>query len=103
MADIKESLELIADFLENFYRDEPDDIVAAKNAVWAGVDDRQRVWRISRAFRDVLDGELPDGVLREIIISHAKRDVWSDAEAQEYLQKIYEDTYLGDVLGFDDE
>ncbi len=101
MADIKESLHLVVQYLLNFYHDEPDDIAAAKHAVWANVDNRREVWRLSRAFIDLFSTPLPDETLQNIVVGVAKRDVWSDDEAMMFLRKIYEESCLNDVAGFD--
>jgi hypothetical protein len=103
MTDIQESLQLVSGYLASFYRDEENDSTAAKNAVHAGVNDRPYIWRLSRAFREVLGATLPDGTLQRLVVTVARRNVWSEDEAREFLQKVYDDAYLDDVAGFDDE
>lgn len=103
MADINESLQLVTSLLAEYYRDEPNDTTAAMHAIHAGVDNVRHFWRLSRAFREVLSASLPDGTLQNLVVKVARRVVWSDHEAREFLQKVYDDTYLNDVAGFEEE
>ena len=104
MASINKSLLLVNDYLKSFYQNEPNNITSAKNAVWAGINNRQYVWHVSNAFREVIGStEISDGTLQDLVVKVAKRDVWSEEEARQFLQKVYDDTYLDDVAGFDDE
>jgi hypothetical protein len=99
---ITDSLKIVADYLAQFYKDEDDDIQATLQAVRAASKDREYRWEVAKAFKAVMDADLGKGVLTQLVIDNAKRDVFSDEEAMQFLRSVYEDNYLYDADDMDE-
>ena len=97
-----EPMEIVAGYLARFYKDECNDITAAKNAVWAAVEERRQQWKVRCAFRRIMDAAFPEGTLTRLVVENAKRNVWSDEEAREFIRQVYEDTYLDNAVDYDE-
>jgi hypothetical protein len=93
---------MVAGYLDSYYRDAPNNIVAAEKAVEALSTDIHRHWEVCRAFRWVVDGEHLPGELMQLVVQGGGHDVWSDQEALAFLRKVYDETYPNDAIDFDE-
>lgn len=100
---IRDSVEIVGDYLARFYHEEPSDVVASTKAVKSltGMFDSER--EISNAFLIILSAQLPNNLLKEIIQNKANRYVRNDDEARTFLEKIYYENSLDCVIDTDDE
>lgn len=96
------ALARVRDYLERFYRDEPDNAVASDNALLAlGPDWRER-WNTAQAFRVVTRAAFPPGVLKELVDRSARRLVRDDEQAREYLREMYALSSLDTAVNYDE-
>jgi hypothetical protein len=100
-ADREAAFALVKAHLERFYRDEPNNDIAADNALLALANWRER-WKTSVAFRIVIGSEFPLGALKELVLRSANRLIRDDSHAREFLQKIYSLSSLDAAVNFDE-
>ncbi|GLY94147.1 hypothetical protein [Actinoplanes sp. NBRC 103695] len=85
-----DALSRVRAFLESFYRDEEFEDRGTTNALRGESADRQERWRNAQAFERVLAADLPEGTLQQLVFRSAGRDVLSDEEAREFLERVYD-------------
>ncbi|RKH38978.1 hypothetical protein [Corallococcus llansteffanensis] len=96
------ALSRVRSYLERFYRDEPDNVVASNNALLAlGPDWRER-WNTANAFRLVTRAAFPPGTLKELVDQSAHRLIRDDGQAREFLQEMYALSSLDTAVNYDE-
>ncbi|RKH09349.1 hypothetical protein D7V97_16845 [Corallococcus sp. CA053C] len=92
----------VRDFLERFYRDEPDNIVASDNALLAVGPDWREHWNAANAFRIVTRATFPPGTLKELVEQSANRLIRDDGQAREFLLEMYALSSLDTAVNYDE-
>ena len=91
--------ELVAAYLRTYYRDQPNDDVAATAAIRAYIGRHREEWTLACAFRSVLAAELPAGTLTSLVTDNAGREMEDEVEARAFLQAVYDGNSM--ELAFD--
>ncbi|MGH7928298.1 MAG: hypothetical protein ACREQV_10930 [Candidatus Binatia bacterium] len=84
-------VQTVRSFLREFYFDEESADRAASGALRAYTGRRQEHLRVASALKYILDTQLPDGLLQQLVWTSANRDVLTDAEAREFLERVFDD------------
>lgn len=96
------ALERVRSFLRRFYFDEEWEADGNIKAISAERTDRQERWRNAQAFERVLDADLPTGTLQQLAVQAANRDVLTDEEAREFLERVYDGNAFDVAVDFDE-
>jgi len=96
------SIEVVSEFLSRFYHEEPNDLLAATNAMKAmkGMFDYE--WAIATAFKDLLQNPQPPNTLKNIVKEWANRHARNDEEALNFLLEVYDNTTLEAAIHLDE-
>ncbi|GGM53082.1 hypothetical protein GCM10011608_42440 [Micromonospora sonchi] len=101
---ITATLERVRAFLERFYHAEASDDRAASAALQASLgDDPQERWRNAQAFGRAIDAELPAGELQQLVFRASGRNVLTDDEAREFLERVYDDNAFDVAIDYDED
>lgn len=97
----KTPLETVGDFLVVFYHEEPNEIVAATDALAQMTLDLKWQTEIAKALKQLLATPLPDGTLTALVQEKANRFVRDDAEAKDFLLRVFANNNLASSLDED--
>jgi hypothetical protein len=97
----KSPRETIGDFLVVFYHEQPDEIVAATDALAQMTIDLDWQAKIAQALKHLLATPLPDGTLATLVQEKANRFVRDDAEARDFLLRVFANNNLASSLDED--
>lgn len=95
-------LDVVRAFLRKYYHDEEWEDRGTIKALQDLPADRQYPWRLKQAFDEVLDTDYPDGTLQQLVFTAANRDIITDADAREFLERIYVGNTLDVAVDFDE-
>jgi hypothetical protein len=96
------ALETVAAFLRRFYLGEEWEDRGTIRALQANPDDRQARWQVASAFDRLLAVELPEGTLQRLVFTSAGQDLLTDAEAREFLERVYEGNGFDAAVNFNE-
>jgi hypothetical protein len=99
---IQDDLDIVSEFLIRFYHQEPNYYEATIRALEILSDRHQYKWELAKAFRNILDGPLTEGILKELVLLSANRFVQNDEDAKIVLKRIYDDNVLYTAVNFDE-
>jgi|ERR1700674_1176302 hypothetical protein len=97
----KTPLETVGDFLVVFYHEEPDEILAATGALAQMTIDLNWQSEIAKALKQLLATPLPDGTLTALVQEKANRFVRDDAQARDFLLRVFANNNLASALDED--
>ncbi len=97
----EKALEVVRDFLSDYYRDQPSKDLAAAEAVRDYSDDFHRHFLLAQAFDVVLAASLPERTLLKLVESAGNRMVVDDDEARAFLEMVYVDNMLQLAMDMD--
>jgi hypothetical protein len=97
-------IEVVRWFLRKYYLSEESEDRAASHALRDHThgNDRQKRWQVAQALQHLLDTHLSTGILQNLVFHEANRDVLTDAEAREFLERVYEDNAFDVAVNFDE-
>lgn len=101
-AEAAAAIAVVGAHLKRFYRDEPSDDVAARNAILVEGASWRDWWRVAAAFDVLFRATLPAGTLRELVVKHANRPAIDDAAALAYLRHLHTLSSLDTAVNLDD-
>jgi hypothetical protein len=95
-------VQIVHSFLQEFYLPEESDDRAAVKALHTYTGRQQERLQVAKALKHILNAQLPVGLLQELVWTSASRDVLIDAEAREFLERVFDDNSFGLALDIDE-